>query len=225
MKKIIKKMALASVALMLLAVMIGWLPGRLLAVYNQYQATKYNDVTVANLLVRDSGIYDSGGTLRFILGAITQLANGQLSMGTSGVVLSTANTSGFSSGNLYYAYLGGSTNALEGSALIAATPVAGQGVTVTVAGATIGLTNVVGFASSAVSTGSVVGMYSAGSYAMALTTGTVAIGDQLATSSLSAGYLYAPTTGTNSLLASTATCGVALAVGNSAGGRIRIRVK
>jgi hypothetical protein len=139
-------------------------------------------------------------------------------MGTVGVILSTANTSGFSAGQLYYAYLGGTVNALEGSALVATTPVAGQGVTVAVAAATANLTTVVGVASAAVSTGSVVGVYSYG-WALALTTGTVNAGDVLTTSSASAGYLAA------NVVTSTGAVGVALASGNSAGGRIRIRLK
>lgn len=225
MKNRLKKIALAC-GMTALAVLIVAVSKPLIirAAYNDGQATGSTNLRTGNLKITDSGIYDSNGLLRYAPGnpnAFTgnlSFSGGQQSMGTVGLILSTANTSGFSAGQLYYAYLGGSTNALEGSALVATTPVAGQGVTVAVAAATNGLSTVVGVASSAVSTGSVVGVYSYG-WALALTTGTVNVGDYLQTSSNSAGYLAAGGG------VSTATVGVALSAGNSAGGRIRIRLK
>lgn len=231
MKNHLKKMALACQTLTL-AFVIGLLvqPPLGFTAYNDDTSTGYNNIRVGNLKLTDSGVYDSNGSLRYTPGSANLFTGnmsstgGQESMGTVGVALSTNNTSGFSAGQLYYAYLGGSTNALEGSVLIATTTVAGQGVTVQVAPVTAGLTNIAGIASSAVSTGSIVGVFSSGSWAMALTTGTVLAGDQLATSAVSGGYLYAPTSGTSTLLPSTATIAVALTNGG-AGARARVRLK
>lgn len=177
-----------------------------------------------------SGYLDSSGTTRLTLGSDNHFVGnvsstgGQESMGTVGTALSSLNTSGFSAGNLYYAYLAGTVDALEGSVLVATTSVNSK-ISVIVAPATVGLTNFAGVASAATSTGSVVGVFSGGSWCLALTTGTVVAGDQLAVSALSAGYLYAPTTGSNSLLPSTATVAVALTAGNAAGARARVRIK
>ncbi len=225
MKNILKNIALICKTLTF-AIIVGMLvePPLGFTAYNDDTSTGYNNIRVGNLKLTDSGIYDANGVLRWTPGSANavignqSLSGGQQSMGIVGTVLSTATTSGLSNGQLFYAYLGGSTAALEGSVLIATTPVAGQGVTVVVAPATNGVSTVVGVASSAVSTGSVVGVYSYG-WALALTTGTVSAGDYLATSSLSAGYLAA---GVNT---STGVVGVALSAGNSAGGRTRIRLK
>lgn len=192
--------------------------GMVHAVYNDDQSSGYTNVRTGNVKITDVGVYDSNGTVRYIPGSPDQFPSGKIDMGTTGVVLSTANTSGFSAGHLYFAFLGGSTAALEGSALVVTTPVAGQGVTVAVAAATNGLSTVVGYSSVAASTGSIVGVYSDG-WAMALTTGTVAVGDNLQTSSLSAGFLSSIGT------ISTGTIGVALQAGNAAGGRVRIKIK
>jgi hypothetical protein len=225
MKNRIKKIALAcGVSVVLLLAEFTFRPAAVQSAYNDDQSSGSTNIRTGNVKITDVGVYDSNGTARYIPGSPDQFPSGKIDMGATGVVLSTANTSGFSAGHLYFAFLGGSTAALEGSALTVTTPVAGQGVTVQVAAATVGLTNVVGYSSVAASTGSVIGVYSDG-WAMALTTGTVVVGDQLATSSLSAGFLFAPTSGTNSLLASTATCGIALQAGNSAGGRVRIKIK
>ncbi len=219
MKNRIKKIALAcGLTALTLALVIVGRPLLLRAAYNNETATGSNNIRTGNVKITDTGIYDSNGTLRYQPGSPDQFPSGKISMGVAGVILSTANTSGFSAGQLFYAYLGGSTPALEGSSLVATTPVAGQGVTVAVAAATAGLSTVVGVASSAVSTGSVVGVYSYG-WVQALTTGTVNVGDYLQTSSASAGYLAAGGQ------VSTGTVGVALSAGNSAGGRIRIRLK
>lgn len=217
MLKKIKKVALASVAGFVLALSIGWLPGELGAVYNQYQATKYNDVTVSNLLVRDTGLYDSGGTVRLTLGAVTGFSTGNTSRGSTTVAPSTATTSGNSIGDLMYAYLSGPTAAVEGSVLIATTAVAGQGISVAVAPAVANQTSVVGVAAAAASTGSVVGVYGYG-WVLARTTGTVVAGDYLVTSSNAIGYL-----GT-SVIGSTGTVGIAFAGGVSAGGLTRIKL-
>ncbi len=223
MNKKLKKIALAC-GVLALAVLVR-------AAYNADTETGYNNVKTGNLKITDTGIYDSGGTARYAPGSDNHFtgnlssSGGQESMGTVGTALSITNTSGFSAGPIYYAYLGGTNNAAEGSALIALVSQTGSLVSVQVASTTAGLTSFVGCASAAVSTGSVVGVYSGGSWAMCLTTGTVITGDQLAVSSLSAGYLYAPASGTNSLLSSTATVAVALTAGTSAGARIRVRLK
>jgi hypothetical protein len=224
MKNKLKKIALASGMIALACLVQLAVQPVVRAAYNNDTATGSTNIRTGNVKITDTGIYDSNGTVRYQPGSDNHFTGnlsctgGQQAMGTVGVILSTANTSGFSAGQLYYAYLGGTVNALEGSALVATTPVAGQGVTVAVAAATANLTTVVGVASAAVSTGSVVGVYSYG-WALALTTGTVNAGDVLTTSSASAGYLAA------NVVTSTGAVGVALASGNSAGGRIRIRLK
>ena len=223
MKNKLKKIALACGVLAIAAFAVR-------AAYNSDTETGYNNVKTGNIKITDTGVYDSGGTARYQPGSDNHFtgnlssSGGQESMGTVGTVLSSLNTSGFSAGQLYYAYLGCTTNAVEGSALIVTGTVSNQ-VTVCVASTTAGLTSFAGLASAAVSTGSVVGVYSGGSWALALTTGTVVAGDQLAVSSLSAGYLYAPASGTNSLLSSTATVAVALTAGTSSGARTRVRLK
>lgn len=202
----------------------------LAGIVGAFNPTTWTDGKFTGSLEVLSGYLDSNGTTRLTLGSDnhfvgnTSMSGGQNSMGTVGTALSSLNTSGLSSGDLYYAYLAGTVNAVEGSVLVATTSVSNQ-ISVIVAPATVGLTSVAGVASSAVSTGSVVGVYSSGGWAEALTTGTVVAGDQLATSSLSAGYLYAPQSGTNSLLASTQTVAVALTAGTAAGGRTRVRIR
>lgn len=230
MKVSLKKVALA-LGVASLSLVIGVVGPRLLkAAYDNNTATGSTNLRTGNLKITDTGIYDSNGTLRWTPGSANALvgnqsiSGGQQSMGAVGTALSSLNTSGFSSGNLYYATLTGTVAAVEGSVLVATTSVS-SAISVIVAPATAGLTNFVGCASAATSTGSVVGVYSAGSWALCLTTGTVVAGDQLAVSAITAGYLYAPTTGTNSLLSSTATVGVALTAGTAAGARARVRLK
>lgn len=217
--KKIKKLALASVAGIVLALSIGWLPGQLFAVYNQYQATKYNDVTVANLLVRDAGIYDSAGVLRVPL-STTSLS---LVRTSATVAVSTTATSGTSTGDQFTAFLasgpasgsGVSIPAIEGSVLCSTTSQQGNQVTVVVCVNTLNLGSVIGIAASAASTGTVVNLYSTG-WVLARTTGTVAAGDSLSTSSLASGYFQ--TSG------SSATVAIALGAGNAAGGLTRVKI-
>ncbi len=132
---------------------------------------------------------------------------------------STATTSGNSVGRATKAYLAGTSAALEGSLVVATTPVAGYGLSVIVAPATTDLTNWVGVAKNAVSTGSIVDVYYSG-FVLALTTGTVAVGDTLVSTSSASGYLTGDSTPTSG-----ADVGVAVATGNSAGGRTKIRLK
>lgn len=138
---------------------------------------------------------------------------------------STATTSGNSTGRSIKAYLAGATPAVEGSLLVATTPVAGtgpivtEGISVIVSPATIDLTNWVGIAKAATSTGSIVDVYYSG-FVLARTTGTVVAGDTLVSTGTVAGYLGAdatPTTG--------ADVGVAMTAGNAAGGLTKIRLK
>ena len=226
MKNIINKIALAcqvSVFAFVIALLAS--PPSGFAAYNDDQATGSTNIRTGNIKITDVGIYDSSGNLRYKPGTPDQFTSGQVSMGSSTAILSTATTSGFSAGHMFTAWLAAtSANALEGSVLVSTTAVAGKGVSVIVAPATVGLTNNVGVAVAAASAGSTIQVYSDG-WVLALTTGTVVPGDQLATSSLSAGYLYAPSSGTNSLLPSTATIAVALTAGNANGGRIRVRLK
>lgn len=132
---------------------------------------------------------------------------------------STATTSGTSVGLTKKAYLSGTAAAIEGSLLITTTPVSGYGLSVAVSLAGADQTSWLGVAKSAASTGSVVDVYYSG-FVLALTTGTVAPGDTLVTSSLVRGYLAAdvtPTTG--------ADVGVALSAGVAAGGLTKIKLR
>lgn len=142
-----------------------------------------------------------------------------------GTFQSTDTTSGNSSGRTFKAYLAGTSAAIEGSLLVATTPVAGtgpilsQGVSVIVAPATVDLTNWVGVAKAPASTGTIVDVYYSGTV-LALSTGTVVAGDTLVSSNTASGYLGAdssPTTG--------ADVGVALSGGTSTGGRIKVRLR
>lgn len=114
---------------------------------------------------------------------------------------STATVSGGSIGDLQTVYLSGDTAAVEGSLIIATTTVGGEGVSGAVSLASTDQTNWIGFAAAAASTGSVVQVYMAGSFAFGLTTGTVAPGDVVVSSVAQAGtrgYLgvdNTPTTG------------------------------
>lgn len=223
MKNKYKKIALFHV----LAIVVGLLvnPPLTQAVYNDDQSTGYTNVRTGNLKITDTGIYDSNAAIRYQPGSDNHFtgnlssSGGQQTMGSVNVILSTANTTGFSAGDIFYAYLSGPTNALEGSVLVATTPVAGQGVSVAVAPAVADLTTVVGVASAAISTGSTVGVYGYG-FVMMLTTGTVNVGDALQTSPKAAGYAQA-----DGITVSSATIGVAFAGGISAGGRIRVKLK
>jgi hypothetical protein len=131
--------------------------------------------------------------------------------------ISTATTSE-SVGSMVTAYLGGTTAAVQGSVLVATTPASGYGHAVCISNATNDLTSWVGIAAEAASVGDVIQYYTDG-YVLARTTGTVAVGNTLVTSSDAAGHLKAdatPTTG--------ADVGVALAVGTAAGGLTKIRL-
>lgn len=132
----------------------------------------------------------------------------------NGTALSTASTAGASYGQIIYAYLGGTSDAVEGSALVATATV--SGFTVCVQPAQQDRTGVVGVAVSATSTGSVVGVYISG-YVNARTTGTVVAGDTLVYSDLADGYLEADTTPTTG-----ADVAVAAGIGPTAGGLTKV---
>lgn len=136
---------------------------------------------------------------------------------TSDVIPSTFTTSGNSFGNIVPVYLTGSIAAVEGSVLVATTPVAGKGVSVVVAPALSNLGSPIGVARKASAVGNSIEMYTSG-FVLARTTGTVNPGDPLVTSSLSAGYLATLSA------SSTTVVGVSLATGNSAGGLTKIKL-
>jgi hypothetical protein len=63
--KILKKMAVVGFALalvLLIGIMVS--PKLRAAAYNQYQATGFGDISVANILVDSGGIYDTAGVKR-----------------------------------------------------------------------------------------------------------------------------------------------------------------
>lgn len=138
---------------------------------------------------------------------------------TGTIIPSTATTSGTSEGRSRPAYLTGTTAALEGSVLIATTPVAGHDFSVIVARAVADQTGWVGVAKAAKSTGSIVDVYYSG-FVLARTTGTVNPGDTLVTSSATAGYLASDTTPTTG-----ADMAVALSAGTSTGGLTKVRLR
>jgi len=130
---------------------------------------------------------------------------------------SPSNTSGNSAGITFPAYLGGSTAAVEGSALIVAAPLNSTQVQVQVANASAS-TKVIGVAAAAASVGSVVQVYTHG-WVLALTTGTVSPGDILV-STTTAGYLFA-----NNSASANQQVGIALSTGTAAGGLAVIQLK
>lgn len=214
-----------------------WLVAALLvfSVIGVSKAVFVQDATNVNNLAIDSvGIYDSSGTLRMSFGPqggtsmggytsgtlinsdVSILAGKDLFYGAVNAQMSTTTTSGSSQGNVYTAYLTGSPNALEGSALISTSCPSGiTGACVAVSLAVKDQTNVVGVAAVAASTTSVVLVYDRG-WVIGLTTGTINPGDSLATSSSAAGYLESRSTG---------TVGVSLASGVTAGGTVKIKLK
>ena len=94
MKNRLKKIALAcgSVAVIAAIVTVS-VPAR--AAYNDGTATGSTNLKTGNVNLTDTGIY-SNGTLRYQPGVPDQFTSGQVSMGASGTILSTATTSGFS---------------------------------------------------------------------------------------------------------------------------------
>lgn len=145
-------------------------------------------------------------------------ANSAVAFGGSAAV-STTTTSGNSQGVYFPAYLGGVTNAVEGSVLCSTTVASGNLVTVQVCPALVDHTDWVGIAKSAVSTGSVVNVYVSG-WVLALSTGAVTAGQVLVTTGTVAGYLGPDTTPTTG-----ADVGVALGPGATAGGLVRIQLR
>lgn len=225
MKKIIKKMALACAVLVLSLPLLFVVSPAVRAAYNQYVVTKFNDVSVLNLLLRDSGIYDANAVLRLALGATNTFtgnavfSGGQIGMGSSTVALSTATTTQNSVGQTIACYLYGATPAVEGSLIVAAAPVTGQGMGCQVGAATSGLLTGIGFAKAAASTGSVVNVYYDG-FVLVRTTGTVNPGDLLVSTVAAAGYMAtiaAPTSGTD--------MAVAQATGTVGGGLTLARIR
>jgi len=88
MKKIIDKLAYAGGVLFVLLALFT-LSSKVRAVYNQYQTTGFGDVNVQNLLINDTGLYDSNASLRLSLGA-TNAITGNLTV--SGALAPTAFT-------------------------------------------------------------------------------------------------------------------------------------
>ena len=146
-------------------------------------------------------------------------------LSSQGVLPSTDTTSGNSSGQSVKAYLAGTVAAVEGSLLVATTPVAGtgpiivQGLTVIVGPATNDLTNWLGVAKTAASTGTLVDVYYSG-FVLARTTGTVVPGDSLVSTTAAAGYLTGDSTPTTG-----ADVAIAITAGTAAGGLTKVRLK
>ena len=137
--------------------------------------------------------------------AVTETLGGNLTQTASaGVIPSTTS----SIGQLTTAWLmAGSalTPASVGSVLCATAPVAGQGVSVWVCPAVLGLQTPVGIASVATSTGNIVSMYNSG-YALVQSTGAITAGDWEVTSASGAGYVQS----NNSSVSSNTIVGIAL---------------
>lgn len=175
--------------------------------------TLYGNASIGGTLTQTGAAAFSGALTS---GSNLTITDDDLIFG-DGTAPSTTTTSGNSYGTLVYAYLGGSSDALEGSVLAAtSTVVSGSGITVCVQPATQDLTSAIGIAAAAASTGSVVGMYING-YVLARTTGTVAVGNTLVPSNAAIGYLAADTTPTTG-----ADMAVALSAGVTTGGLTRV---
>jgi len=171
------------------------------------------------------------GAYTFV-GNLTLSNPADINFGSTSSAISTTTTAGTSQGLIWTALLlagpgsgaGASLAASEGSVLCATTTASSGVVTVFVCGspaATLNDQPVVGVAAAAASTGSVVNVMSYG-WTLALTTGTVAAGDRLVTSSLSAGYLQ---TVTQSINTATNTVAIALSAGNANGALTRVKLK
>jgi len=138
---------------------------------------------------------------------------------STGVLPSTATTSGTSLGNSIPMCLSGNLAAIEGHLLVSTHAVAGCGPAVMVSTLTIDVTTWFGIAKAAASTGSIVDVYYDG-FVLALTTGTVNPGDTLVSTNTVRGYLGADTTPTTG-----AEVGIAMSAGTAAGGRVKIRMR
>ncbi len=169
-----------------------------------------NQTVQGNLNV--TGTHTQTGATSFTSGVTF---TGAVNYGSSSVAITTATTSGNSIGDRSTALLMGANAAIEGSVLIASTTVTGTSMTVAVS---TGSTHpqVVGVATAAASTGTLVNFYTNG-FVLALTSGTVAAGDILVTTVNGTGYLAAGNSA-NALY----EVGIAGTAGTTAGGLTKI---
>jgi hypothetical protein len=156
---------------------------------------------------------DRGSSVQGLGGYITQPIFGD----NTGNAVSTATTS-TDRGVYIPVYISTAGTALvRGDTVITTTAFASQGVAGTISN-TGGATNLLGVVSNSCSTGTVCNVMIDG-VALALTTGTVNVGDLLVTTTAANGYLATNNAATNSVM------GRALASGNSAGGLTKIAVE
>jgi hypothetical protein len=150
------------------------------------------------------------------LGQTTTQASGGGLVGTS-----TATAAGNNSGIFTPITLAAGSASTSIGSVVCATSSASGLANVFLCPATSNLYYPVGIAANAVSSGSIVNVYTSG-FVQALTTGTVNAGDLETTSSLSAGYLASNNTFTFSTYT---VVGIAMTAGNSNGGLTLIRLK
>lgn len=192
----------------------------------QFYVDDSGNLTMLGTLTAVTGTFSGNETIAGTLdvtgaSSFTGIMNPKTSqtVGTIDTAVSTSTTTGTSAGVRYPVYLGGSTNSVEGSVIVATNPVNLNKVAGMIT-ASSDLTTFIGIAASVVSTGSVVNVYSSG-YILALTSGAVSPGDLLVTTSAAAGYLWA----NNSASANTVV-GTALNKGTAASpGLMKIKLK
>lgn len=183
----------------------------------------FSSYTVSGVAVPHTTFSNQGVTTH--AADVTMLGLADVNFGSLTVAQSTTNTTQTGQGNVYTAFLASSTSsalsiaALEGSVICATTTQQGNFITVVVCPAVAANAPWIGVADTATSTGTVINILSAGAWALAQTTGTVNPGDMLMTSSLASGFLQATVTSTNNVV------GIALGVGNSAGGLTKVRIR
>lgn len=166
-------------------------------------------------------LQDDGSTPDFSVQSGNTYVGNRLYYGSLGVAVSTTNTAGASRAGTYTAYLAATpveSAAVEGDSLCVSTVASGAYVTVKVCEPSVALKTWVGVAAAAASTGAVVSVYNDG-WVLARTTGTVAVGDLLATTNLGGGLLATTTNSTHNVV------GVALNTLISTEGALRLRVK
>lgn len=141
--------------------------------------------------------------------------------GSYTTAITTANTAGNSYGTIMQAFLAASPHeqaAVEGDSLCAATTTANGYVEVKVCEPSVALGTWVGIAAAAASTGTFVSVYNDG-WVLARTTGTVAVGDYLATTNKGSGILATTTNSTHNVV------GIAQNSLASTEGTLRLKIK
>lgn len=178
---------------------------------------------LSKLMLDQNALLDSDETERILLGSRTAI-NGTIAQ-SDNLTISAATLPTFATGNSYSrqipVYNPTASTISAGSILISSDVASNTGAYVNVAGATIDLTTIIGVAAADISATSNGWMIPrGGGFAIALTTGTVSVGQTLVSSGTVAGRLGAdatPTTG--------ADVAIAMEAGTAAGDSILVMMK